>query len=272
MIYTNNFSLPEAVVNAIGQPHKPVPGRYSASDFTGSPLQRKLKEEHWEDLTQDSSDMIWMLFGSAMHYVLEKGSPKDSFAEEKLQMSYQGITIVGVTDLWHNNTISDYKTTSVYAFLLGSKPEWTIQLNIYRMLYFVVLNLDTDKLQINAILRDWQKGKTYRDENYPKIPFFVQDIPIIDPTPHIDNWLSKIADPPCCTPEERWERPTTWAVMKGTNKTATKVCKSEDEAWSYIDDESRGYSVVKRPGEAIKCKSYCMVSQHCQYNPFKEAQ
>jgi hypothetical protein len=150
-----------------------------------------------------------------------------------------------------------------------------MQLNIYRMLYFVVLGLDTKKLEIHAILRDWQQGKTFADSNYPKIPFIVQDIPIIDPTPHIDNWLSKIDNPPPCTAEERWERDTTWAVMKGSNKIATKVCKSEEEAQWYVDSNElvkNSFSIVKRPGEAIRCKSYCVVSQFCEYNPYRGGQ
>jgi len=270
MIYTNQNNLPESVVNAIGQPRKPVPERYSATDISNPPLQRYLKEKHWDELTQDVSDMIWMLFGNAMHYVLEKGSPDNAFAEEKLVMNYKGITLSGITDLWHNKVISDYKTTSVYSFLLGDKPEWTVQLNIYRMLYYVVLGMETDKLQIHAILRDWQKSKTFKDANYPKIAFHSVDIPIIDPTPHIDYWLDDIKNPHPCTAEERWERETTWAVMKGTNKTATKVCKTEAEANLYVETFGQNYKVVKRQGEAIRCKTYCVVSQFCEHNPYRE--
>jgi hypothetical protein len=269
MVYTNNLCLPETYVNACGQPRIPIEGVFTGSEISNPPLQSKLKREHWNELTQDVSEMIWLVFGNAFHAYMEPNAPKESFSEERLFMHYKGIKISGQADLWHNKVIVDYKTTSAWSFQFGDKPEWITQLNIYRMLYFVVLGLDTDKLEVHAILRDWMKSKTYSDDSYPKIAYHVENIPIVDPTPHLDDWLSKIDDPPPCTAEERWERDTTWAVMKGANKTASKVCKSEEEAGLYIEGKGEQCSIVKRPGEAIRCQSYCIVSQFCQYNPYK---
>ncbi len=273
MIYTNIHNLPEAVVNAIGQPRRPVSGRYSVTDISNPPLIRHLKEEYWEDLTQDVSDMIWMLFGSSMHYILEKGSPRESFAEEKLEVRCGYDTIVGVTDLWHDGVISDYKTTSVYSFILGAKKEWTIQLNLYRWLYEKSLGMETNKLEIHAILRDWQQSKAKYDISYPRIPFVVQDIPIVDQAPVIDKWLTDIHNPLPCTPDERWERKTTWAVTKQGNKAASRVLDTEYDAveWAKnnIDLKKINVNIEERKGESARCKSYCLVSDVCEYNPYK---
>lgn len=270
MLTTNNYDLPEAIVNAIGQPRKPVPNRFSATDFSGPAHLRRLKEKYWDELTQDVSDMIWLLLGSATHYVLQKGEPDQGLAEEKLEVQYKGNTIVGVTDLWHNETIIDYKTTSVYSFLLGAKPEWQIQLNIYRWLYWQCLGLDTNRLQIHAILRDWQKSKTLSDPEYPRFAFLVQDVPIVDIFPVLDRWLEDYKNDTPCTAEQRWERPTRYAVMKNTNKTATRVFDTKEDASQFVANQTNGnFRIEVRPGMSARCKDYCVVSNVCQNNPYR---
>lgn len=272
MKITNIHNLPESIINAIGTPRKPVPNRYSVTDISNPPLIRHLKETHWDDITQDASEMLWMLLGSSVHYILEKGSPKESFSEEKLEVSYNGKTIVGVTDLWNEGVISDHKVTSVFSFLLGAKKEWTTQLNLYKWLYNISLGMDAKELKINAILRDWQQSKAKYDPSYPQIPFIEQDIPIIDPIPIIDNWISKIDDPPLCTPDEMWKRKTTWAVTKQGNKMASRVLDTEEEAveWAKnnINLKRINVNISERKGEASRCKSYCICRKFCECNQY----
>ena len=272
MLITNNHNLPETIINAIGSPRKPVPNRYSVTDICNPPMIRYLKEKFWDELTQDASEMLWMLLGSSVHAILEKGSPKDAFAEEKIEVSYRTSQIVGVTDLWHDSVISDHKITSVWHYLLGTNNTYTTQLNLYRWLYFVGLGIDTKKLKVNLILRDWQQNKARFDLNYPQIPFIVQNIPIIDPLPILDDWLSKIDNPPPCTAEERWERKTTWAVTKQGNKSASRVLPTEEEAvrWAKnnVDLKKTNVNISERKGEAGRCKSYCICSEFCEYNPY----
>jgi len=50
-----------------------------------------------------------------------------------------------------------------------------------------------------------------------------------------------------CTASERWATDDTWAVMKGTNKRAAKVCKSESEAEEWINGRD-GFSIQLRKG------------------------
>ena len=88
MIYTNDFSLPDAIVNAIGQPRPIVPGVFSASEISSPPYVRYLKEKHWDELAQDVSDMFWLLFCTAFHTVMETSAPKDGIAEERLAMPW----------------------------------------------------------------------------------------------------------------------------------------------------------------------------------------
>jgi hypothetical protein len=274
MKITNAHNLPQSLINVLSRSHEPTPGRYSASDIINPPWIRLLRERNYDRIEQDVSDMLWMLLGSATHYILEGGAPKESLAEEKMTVNLSGFTIVCVPDLWHDKVISDWKITSVYSFLLGDKPEWEKQLNIYKWMY-AKHGFETNKLTIHAILRDWQKSKTFRDEDYPPIPFHSLDVPVwddIDTETMIRNWIGDLDCPYPCDDVARWARPTTWAVMKEGRKTALRVFPTEEEACNYLLLQSTPpkTSIVKREGEYVRCKSYCSVSKFCSANPYKE--
>lgn len=276
MNITNTHNLPQSLVNVLSRSHAPVPGRYSASDIINPAWMRRLRGQFYDQIEQDVSDMLWMLLGSATHYILEGGAPDNALAEEKMIVDLNGFTIVCVPDLWHDKEISDWKITSVYSFLLGDKPEWEKQLNIYAWMY-AKHGFETNKLTINAILRDWQKSKSLQDSNYPKIPFHSIDVPVWDNDEierTIQRWIDTLSLPVPCNDEERWARPTTWAVMEEGRKTALRVMETEDDGWGWLKNynckKGKTYSVVKRPGEYIRCKDYCSVSKFCTANPYRE--
>lgn len=274
MKITNKYNLPQSLVNVVSNFHRPTIGRYSASDIKAPPFVRKLKEEHWDELEQDVSDMLWLILGSATHYIIQGGAPPESLAEEKMTTEYAGCTIVCVPDLWEEGVITDWKITSAWSFILGDKPEWEKQLNIYKWMY-TRHGFHTDKLQIHAILRDWTKSKALANSDYPQIAFQSVDVPVWDDAKTekmIRDWIAELDLPMPCSDEERWARPTTWAVMENGRKTALRVLNSEDEAWSWLKNydckKGKTYNVVERPGEYIRCKSYCNVAPFCSENPY----
>ena len=281
MLTTNKYNLPETIFNVLSEgAHKPVEGRYGVNDLVGAPLPRILKMKHWNELTQDIGDMMWLLLGKSVHYILEGGAPKEGIAEEKMVIQYGDKQIVGIPDLWHNEVVEDWKITSVFSFLLGDKPEWEQQLNLYSWMYrlkgFIVSGL-----KINAILRDWMKSKSLQDSDYPAIPFMSVDVPLWD----VDRQNEYVGDrvmlhrtaehnatAEICTPAERWERPTTYAVMKKGNKKAARVLPTEQEAKTWIDlagDDNAKYDIEERKGESIRCKDYCVCREVCLVNPYK---
>lgn len=274
MELANTYNLPQPVVNAVSQQRRPIPGRYSVTQLIGSPLQRILKIKYWDHLVQDVSDMLWMLLGSAAHYILEKHAPEDSFAEEKFVVEYDGALISGIADLWHAGTISDYKVTSVFSFLLGEKPGWINQLNVYRLLYHIA-GFETQKLVIHAILRDWVSRKASLSD-YPPVPFQSVEVPLwsldeakayLSERIILHRQAEEALDAPVCTAEERWRRPTKYAVIKKTAKRALKLFNTKDDA-----EEALGaikspdvYTVEYRPGEDVRCESFCTVRSVCPY-------
>jgi hypothetical protein len=270
MLITNNHNLPTVFINAVTKKsYPPKANRVSVSDLISPPQMIALKRKHYAELSMDASDMLWMLLGDAMHTILENASPENALSEEKLVVKRGDIEIVGKPDLLHNHEISDYKITSVYSFLLGEKPEWTQQLNLYKWLY-EKKGFKVAKLTIHALLRDWTMSKTFKDTNYPVIPFMTVNIPITE-TLEIEQFIDKtIADlqaetPRPCTPEEQWSRPHVYALMKEGRKSAIKLYETSQQAYDALGICSKKDNcfVQERPGQKVRCESYCMVRSFC---------
>lgn len=274
MKITNNFGLPTVFVELAKKwQYKPKPNRIGVTEFCDAPQIRYLKIQHWDELEVDVSEMLWMFLGGAVHSVLEKADIANALTEEKLEVKLSDtITLVGKPDLWHNRQIDDYKVCSVYAFLLGSKPEWERQLNLYRWMY-LQHSFKVDSLKIHAILRDWTKSKTYTNSDYPEIPFQTVDVPIWDDKKMEEYLVERInihtSDPvPSCKSFEQWERPTQYAVMKKGRKSAVRVFDSLKEsqafmAWDKDTITKNDCSIVERKGVKIRCQDFCIVRDVC---------
>lgn len=65
---------------------------------------------------------------------------------------------------------------------------------------------------------------------------------------------------PHCTDEERWVRPTRYAFMKRSRKTAVKLYDSLEEAQMVANATPGGYTEV-RGGEPVRCIDYCTVGR-----------
>jgi hypothetical protein len=269
----NKYGLPEQMVKALTSDRKrPEFGRYGITSLIGSPLRRCLSIKHFDDVEEEVSDNLWALLGKAAHYVLESSS-SEKVAEQKLELPYKGVTIVGVLDYYDNGSIIDYKVTSVWSIMLGDKKEWEAQLNCYAWMY-AMSGMDVTELAIYAILRDWSKMDYMKDpDRYPPIPFIRRKIdlwPLEKTKEYIDGrinlhrqaeaLLAENKPIPICTPEERWQRETTWAVAKKESDRATRVLKTEEDCNQYIKDKGldKGvYSAWKRIGMDVRCLNYC---------------
>ena len=240
----------------------------------------QLTRRHWDEIEIDASDRIWVLLGSAIHVILERGKLSESLKEEQLEINLDGITITGRPDLWYNYSIIDYKVTSIWNIIFEPKgrEEYHAQLNCYYYLY-KINGFDSSKLQICAILRDWQQSKAH-DAGYPPIPVAIIEVPIW-PDEKVESYLKerirmhleaeKLPDDalPLCTPKDMWSKPTTYAIMKPNRKSAVRVCNSREEAESKSFE---GEFIVERPGKRSRCEGrYCDVRPFCsQFQQYKE--
>jgi hypothetical protein len=280
MQWTNKFNLSLPITSAILNFYNAYEkiGDISVTGLCKPVRIYQLEIRHDDEIVVDYSDFLWVLLGNAIHKVLETADTTNYLPEERLTIRLHGWVISGKPDLFTpEETLDDYKCTSVFSFLLGDKKEWEEQLNLYDLLYRAA-SFRAKKLRINAILRDHIKTKAMRDPNYPQCGFLIKEIPQWSPEQQ-ENFSServkahqraeKLADDdlPLCTPEERWHKPDVWAVKKKGGKRALKLFTNPDEADSYLAGAPlpKQCEVEHRPGQDVRCLSYCAVKNWCLY-------
>jgi hypothetical protein len=79
--------------------------------------------------------------------------------------------------------------------------------------------------------------------------------------------ISVDAELPECTPEQMWEKPTSYAIIKEGGVRAKSVHPTLEEAQALLPP--KGYAIHERKGERTRCAKYCQVSQFCtQYQQY----
>jgi RecB family exonuclease len=152
MKLTNKHGIPDTFLNVLKRPtYSKGKAHLSATQLLNSPKIVALTKKFEEELEQDVSDMVWSIFGTAIHGVLEHGKDDNHIVEERLHTTFDGWRISGAIDLQiitGQDTVSirDYKTTSAWA-VMNEKYEWEQQLNIYAWL------VETVKLQDRGLRR-----------------------------------------------------------------------------------------------------------------------
>lgn len=279
MKITNAKGYPEALVRAVladpysrgVDPKDGQPAKYSATDLISPVQQVILKRRHADEIEVDVESRIWALFGQAVHHVLERAG--DENHEVRLYADYDGVKVSGQMDFMGDGHIRDWKVTSAWTLVFKDRlPEWEKQLNIYAAL--ARANGKTvESLAVIAILRDWSKTEAARNQDYPQAP--VVEIPLrlwdqVDAHNFVRLSIGRLEvaalqpdpDLPRCLPDEMWEKPTKYAVMKPGQKSAVRVFDEKALADQMIHDNPK-YELVTRPGERARCAGYCEAAAFC---------
>lgn len=283
MNITNTYNLPLPVFRALAHESYQKHGKneISVTSLIGPPKIRQLKLRHDEEISLDASERVWSLLGQSVHKVLELAAGEGDLSEGRLYQQdpkWNGWSLTGQHDLYQpaEATLSDFKVTSVYSFLLGEKSEWEQQLNLNAMLLRHHGHAP-HKLQIIAILRDWQSSKAELDPyGYPPCALHVVNIPLWTPEKCLSYATERILlhqnaealpddDIPPCTPAERWAKPDSFALKKQGNKKATKVCQTLPEAQALLATLGPLFTIETRPGGDTRCERYCPVAPFCSY-------
>lgn len=272
MRLTNKLNIPEAIVRAVANDsYNAGNSDISVTSLINSPRLSALRRSHGGEIVEDVADRIWSLFGQATHVVIERAKSETDMVEKRLFTEVEGWKVSGQFDYWSHGALIDWKTTSVWSVIHGIKPEWENQLNLLDYLCNVN-GIFVEKLQIIAIFKDWSKMKARTDKSYPQKHVAVIDIPKWSKEDQEQYLLDRVRahqsarkELPLCSPEERWERPSKWAVMKPNRKSAVRLVDTEQEAHEYAEwKELKDYYLVYRQGEPVKCKDYCPVAPHCE--------
>jgi hypothetical protein len=278
MKITNKLNLPETLKRFIDpEPHN-KPGEFSATTLLKGNKEILLTQRHFDEIEIDIADMIFAIFGSAVHYLLEHEEP-ETFVEEKVTNSVMGYTITGKMDLYNMATghIDDYKTAAIWKFIYKDFEDWKKQGLIYGWL-LRKNGLPAESVRFIGFLKDHSKRKARYDAGYPQKPVELYEFNITDSDiDEIENYIcekvyslhadqGKLDDEiEPCTAKERWQKPSKWALMKDGNKKAIKLYDSQDEAESAMAEKGNNYYVQERPEENIKCLDYCACKHFCNF-------
>ena len=71
MNLTNSLNLPRPFVSAAESDYKYTPKRYSVTALLKGTREAILQRRHDDEITQDVADMVWAVFGSAVHQILQ---------------------------------------------------------------------------------------------------------------------------------------------------------------------------------------------------------
>lgn len=253
-----------------------------------------------QNLTMDLADLIASRMGTSLHAGIEQAweDPRlkeillklgfskeeaDSFVinpekltedatpvymEQRLYRELDGIRISGKFDFISKGVLEDFKSTSVYSYLLGDKEEkFALQGSIYRWLD---PNLITeDHMRITYIFTDWQKSMVTQRENYPTSRVKSVRIPLLDITQteeFIRDRLQQYAackdipetELPLCTDKELWRKESVYKYYANPEKTArsTKNFTNLHEAYTYKASKGGVGIVIEAKGQVMACR-YC---------------
>lgn len=294
MKITNKYNLPEPYYRSCLMDKYP---RHGWDTFSVTELNKGIKEiiltrRHWAELEQDCSDMIWMIFGNAVHSIMEGHDGDNELAEQRVSMELNcgrhGLRKVsGGFDLYNSETqiITDYKSTGVFSYKMkvkeGHTSDWAKQLRLYWLL-LAKAGFPVKDIRNTVFLKDWSKTQARRDREYPQKPIlnidynykghfnsevasYMEAALVEKITTILDYKDAPENEIPDCTPEQRWLRDEKWAIHKEGRKSAVKLHDSKFMAESHLENLPKGHYIEHRPGVNVKCEDYCTAAPHCSF-------
>lgn len=282
MKITNKLNLPEPFVSAVTREYQYKDKQYSATAINGGTCEAILKRRHNDEIEQDVSDMIWLIFGTAVHSVLENAQETvDQLKENKIVVEiFDGYKLSGIFDLYDDSTgtVTDYKTASVWKVIHNDWNDYRQQTLIYVWMLRKIGFTNAHRGEIVAMLKDHSKTKAKTDSSYPQNPAFKIGWDFTDKDlKSVEEFImakfseieicESVSDDqlPPCSPAERWREETVYAVMKEGRKSAVKKCDSREEAEERVANLGAKHYVQERPGRDKKCDEYCTVNKWCPY-------
>lgn len=274
MKVTNIYNLPTALVEAVTTEKHNKDGEYSATTLLKGACETILTKRHWDDILVDVSEFIWQIFGTATHSIFE-AQKDNTFKEEFFSVDVSNSKVTGRVDSYdlENETIVDWKTTSVWKVIKQDFSDWKRQGLIYSWL-IKKCGMNVKKCRFIALLKDHSKADARNKADYPKQPVYVYEFDVTDDDlAEIETFIeAKVKELEFydstpdenltpCTPEERWTTPEKWAHMKEGRKSAIKLYDSEEEV-AKVELKSGEY-IEHRPGENKKCDNYCNCREWC---------
>ncbi|MFH0959512.1 MAG: hypothetical protein V1897_12485 [Pseudomonadota bacterium] len=285
---TNIHKIPEIFLRALERDDYNDGGvDISVTRLIQPPKLVALQELHRNELSQDLGSKIWLILGKTLHKILEECSEETAIVEQRFFTERHEYKISGAFDKYDpkTRTITDYKFTTAYGAMNGGRSEWVSQLNLLALLAREN-DLPVENLNLCLVLRDWSQTQFERSKDYPPAPILQLPVELWSEEKaeeyldtrvrlhqaariHLLEGQDNLYD---CSPQERWQTPDVFAVMKPGRKTAVRLHDTECAAKAYAETAGPDHYVDHRPGKSIRCESYCPCQKVCDQGRALQAQ
>lgn len=278
----NKYNLPEYFLHMSDKNYRPDPTHMSTTDLPKPPLLRSLYIDHFDELSQDVSERFKMMHGIAWDEFCKKHC-RWALTNIRIEIPFDDFTLICKPDYYHvlDHVLADFKEKSVWNINnydptnIWNKQD-IAQVNTYCWAMNFKTKLPIDKLELHIYGRDWRPGEKLRyGHNYSDIAFKVVDVPHWTTKEQADYIDAQMKDHKLnpyreCSDEEKMVTKDQFAVHKTGRKSALRVLDSSKEAMQWCKEKGHtvgegGIYINRRKGEAVRCSSYCSVSQHCKY-------
>lgn len=187
-------------------------------------------------------------------------------------------TIGGKFDMVADGIVQDFKSTSVWSWIKGTKDDdYAQQGSIYQWLH--PDKIFEDYIRINFIFTDWMGALSKTTANYPASRVQHKDIPLLGPKA-TEEWIRKKitlierfknapeSEIPECTDEELWRSAPQFkfysdpAKAKDPKSRATKNFDDFAEARKFQVEKGGKGVIITKPGVPKAC-GYCPAFHAC---------
>jgi hypothetical protein len=293
-------NLPDHVIKALmhsDYDYSEAGGRkISVTSLIDDPHYVYLRNTYANEVTVQPEDNFWIMFGNLVHTIIERGG-KDVMSEFRLYAN----TNVEFDTGWHagkghdnwsweisgqvdaydpvTKTLYDNKVTTKWTLQYNpkGKSEHIKQLNIYAWL-MRLHGIHVQNLKLIYFIRDLEK-RDKEGNKFDSRDIVVVDVPMWkheDTEALVMEYLQRHIDydkdiDTSCSPESRWAKPDTYAIVNPATNRALPNCASFDtyaEASKVFADKgysAKGYKLEFRQGRDIRCEEYCNYRDHCVY-------
>lgn len=196
------------------------------------------------------------------------------YMEQRLSRKVGKWTVTGKFDFIGEGRLEDFKTTSVYAWMMGNNDDkYILQGSIYRWLDPKIIT--RNEMAIQFIFTDWARAKAMQDPKYPPKRTMERTFPLLSEQQidlFVRNKLEQIeqyweADEaliPECSDADLWRSEPEFKYYKNPTKTSrsTKNFATKQEAYMRLAEDGNVGVVIERPGQATACK-FCAAFPVC---------
>ncbi len=203
------------------------------------------------------------------------------YVEQRTIKEFDGYNIGGKFDMIIEGNLFDFKSTSVWSYIKGSKDEdYCLQGSIYRWLNPELVT--GDHINIQFIFTDWSKAEARRNkETYPQQKVLNHPVKLMS-MEDTERWifaklrqLTKAWNAPeeqipDCTDKELWRPDPQFKYYSDPTKTdgrATRNFPTMNEAAAYKAEKGKGVviTVLGEPKACGYCKAFDVCKQKDRY-------